>query len=159
MKKVREYRPEDARRIEACFIELQDFERRLNPRRADAKEIAPEYLRHMFARCAETGGQVFVAEVEGAAVGFVSVWAKMESDEIEEKKHEYAYISDLVVLPAHRGRGLGRALMRRAEDYAREQGATLLKIGVLARNEVARRLYNDCGFHEHEVVLWKELQG
>ena len=157
MSLIREYRSEDAAQLEECFVELQEFERPFDPYLADGRTIAKKYLGYMFTRCAETSGKVFVAEADGAVAGFVSVWAKVKSTAVEEKDYEYAYISDLVVLARYRGRGLGRALLQKAEDYAKLQGASLLKIGVLARNEVVRNLYIDHGFEEFVVALIKKL--
>lgn len=154
---IREYRAEDYEDVEACFIELQDHERRIDEHMADGARVAKKYLDYMFSRCAETGGKVFVAELEGRAVGFVSVWTKIKMKAIEESEYEYAYVSDLVVLKKERGRGAGKALMEKAEEYARLEGAKILRIGVLAKNEVARSLYNGLGFEERIIELSKGL--
>jgi ribosomal protein S18 acetylase RimI-like enzyme len=100
---------------------------------------------------------VFVADVAGKVVGFVSVWARVPPTEPDEPQTEYAYISDLVVLTPFRQRGLGRALLERAECYAREQQARVIRIGVLAQNVIARQLYLDRGFTERRIELSKNL--
>ena len=155
---IREYRPEDDRQVEECFIELQEFERRIEPRRVEGKFVAKKYLRHMFDKCAQTQGRVFVLEDHDRVVGFVSVWAKMKVNGLVNEESEVAYISDLIVVAAYRGQGWGRALLQRAEDYARAQGATMLSIGVLAENTRARRLYSDFGFRENHVEFLKPLK-
>lgn len=157
MSAPRAYEDRDAADLEACFVELQEFERRLDPLLVEGRLVARRYLEYMFARSAETGGAVFVAEEGGRAVGFVSVWAKVKARLIEEREYEYAYISDLVVLHAYRGRGHGRALLRRAEEHARAAGAKILRLGVLARNEQARGLYRSHGFEERIVEMTKPL--
>ena len=157
MSLIREYRDEDAPRLRECLVELQEYERGMDALLAEGELIAARYIEFILARCAETGGRVFVAEDEGRVVGFVSVWAKVKSRAIEEREYEYAYVSDLVVLGTHRGRGLGRALLRRAEQHARGAGATLLRIAVLAKNDGARRLYESFGFEERLLDLTKAL--
>ena len=157
MNVIREYRPEDAQQVEECFVELQDFLHRLEPNVLEGK-AAKKYLDFMFARCAETSGKMFVAEVDNQVVGFVSLWVKVQSEALEEEPLEYAFVSDLVVLPAYRGRGLGRALLQKAEEHALLQGATTLKLEVLARNGVATKLYKNHGFYEYQVLLVKSLQ-
>lgn len=154
---IREYRPEDAQQVEKCFVELQDFLHRLEPTVLEGK-AAKKYLDYMFASCAETQGKVFVAEVDNQIVGFVSLWVKVKSEALDEEPAEYAFISDLVVLPAYRGRGLGRALLQKAEEYALLQGATTLKLEVLARNTVATEVYKNHGFHKYQILLVKSLQ-
>lgn len=155
---IREYRPEDAGQVEECFIELQEFERRIEPRRIEGKLVAKKYLKHMFDRCAQTQGKVFVLEDDNKVVGFVSVWAKMKVNGLVNEESEVAYISDLVVVAAYRGQGWGRALLQRAEDYARASGATMLSIGVLAENTQARSLYSAFGFRENQVEFLKPLK-
>lgn len=157
MSVVREYEERDAPQLEECFVELQDYEGRIDPYLADGQSVLKSYLEYMFNRCAENCGKVFVAEVDAKVVGFVSVWAKVKAKAIEEKQYEYAYISDLVVLPAHRAMGLGRALLQRAEGYAEGQGARVLRIGVMAKNEAARRLYRSQGFEDRLIEMSKSM--
>jgi GNAT superfamily N-acetyltransferase len=61
------------------------------------------------------------------------------------------------VLPAFRGRGIGAALVARAEQFARERGAPWLGIGVMAENGDARRLYERLGFAAFHVEMKKPL--
>src|SRR3989454_12093640 len=154
---IREYRPEDLRHVEACFVELQDFLHGLGPQVREGR-AATQYFDAMFARCADTHEKIFVAEAEQQVVGFICLWARVQSEELDEEPSEYAYISDLVILPAYRGRGLGRALLEKAEEHARLHGATTLKIESLAKNEVATTLYKKSGFAAYQALLVKRLQ-
>jgi ribosomal protein S18 acetylase RimI-like enzyme len=49
------------------------------------------------------------------------------------------------VVPEHRGRGVGDALLRRALQQCREHGARLLTLAVDGRNAPAKRLYERFG--------------
>jgi ribosomal protein S18 acetylase RimI-like enzyme len=154
---IRDYDPaRDRAAVRACFAELQDVERGLEPALPAGVAVAEAYLDFMFARSAEWDGAVFVAEEGGAVVGFVCVWARVPPDDPSEVR-SCAHVSDLVVLPAWRGRGIGHALLARGEAYARTRGAERLRIGVMARNEGARRLYVTRGFREVYVLLTKAL--
>lgn len=164
---IRPYRREtDADGVRACFLALQDYERSLEPALPAGHAIADVYLARMFDRCAKWDGVVFVAESDGTAgapgvrsiIGFVSVWARVPQDEPDEPAGDYAFVSDLVVLPESRGRGAGTALLAEAERHARSRGATTFKIGVLARNAGARRLYEKIGFADYRVQLTKPLR-
>jgi ribosomal protein S18 acetylase RimI-like enzyme len=154
---IRDYDPgRDRAAVRACFAELQDVERGLEPALPEGASVAEAYVDFMLARCADWDGAVFVAEEDGAVVGFICVWARVPPDDPSERRF-CAHVSDLVVLPAWRARGIGRALVARGEDYARARGAERLRIGVLARNEGARRLYAETGFREVYVLLTKAL--
>lgn len=157
MTRIREYEPEDAAGVEECFVVLQDYERSVEPLRARGEDVCRPYLDFMFKRVEERGGAVFVAEDAGRVVGFACLWLRNPEDELMNVPGEYAHLSDLVVLPEYRGRRLGYELLRAAEEYARSHGATRLKLGVLARNERARRLYEDFGFEDSAVHMSKEL--
>jgi ribosomal protein S18 acetylase RimI-like enzyme len=154
---IRDYDPaRDREGVRACFAELQDVERGLEPAMPEGRAVAEAYVDFMLARCAEWDGAVMVAEERGAVVGFICVWACVPPDDPSEVRFS-AHVSDLVVLAAWRGRGIGRALLARGEAYARSRGAERLRIGVLAKNADARRLYAASGFREVYVLLTKAL--
>jgi ribosomal protein S18 acetylase RimI-like enzyme len=57
-----------------------------------------------------------------------------------------AYLAELYVVPAHRGVGIGRALMEYAMTVARQRGADAMEIGVDEPDVAARALYESLGF-------------
>jgi ribosomal protein S18 acetylase RimI-like enzyme len=59
------------------------------------------------------------------------------------------YLAELYVVPARRGRGLGRALMEEAMDAARAEGATYMELGTGEDDLAARALYESLGFDNH----------
>ena len=59
------------------------------------------------------------------------------------------YLAELYVRPAHRGRGIGRALMEAVLAEARARGADRIEIGVDEPDLGARRLYESLGFSNH----------
>jgi len=158
MIEIRDFEPlSDREPVRTCFVELQDFERSLDPRMPPGEQVAGAYLDLMFRRCREFDGVVLVAELDGAVVGFVTLWTRYRSSEPDDDPREHAFISDLVVLAACRGRGFGRLLLRAAEARAREAGARDLRLSVKAGNVGARALYSDEGFAESEIYLQKQL--
>jgi ribosomal protein S18 acetylase RimI-like enzyme len=156
---IRDYdEARDAAALHACFAELQDFERALEPDLPPGAEVASAYLPLLFERCARWRGRIFVAAQEdGRVVGFAAVQAAVPQEEPDDPPGCYALLSDLVVLPEARRSGLGRALLERAEAYARAEGAQVLSLAVLARNAGARSLYAAAGFRERFLQLEKRL--
>jgi ribosomal protein S18 acetylase RimI-like enzyme len=61
-----------------------------------------------------------------------------------------AYLEELYVAPAKRGRGMGRALLEAAMDTARECGAVHMDLGTSENDFAARRLYESAGFTNRE---------
>lgn len=154
---IRQSGPQDRADIEACFFELQAFERSIYSNRADPASMTAPYVDYLFGECASHDGAIFVAESEGDVVGFICVICKMPAGNLYELAQEFAYISDLVVRESQRGQGIGSQLMKRAEEYAIAHGATRLRIGVLAANEGAHALYRRLGFGEYGILLEKML--
>jgi ribosomal protein S18 acetylase RimI-like enzyme len=155
---IREYKAEDAQQVMACIVELQDYCRRIDSQIADGKTVAEKYLGYLLAQCVETDGKMYVVERDHKVVGMVCVFGKVQSDAVDEEDYEYAYISDLVVLASERNKGLGRALLKRAEEYARSKAAKILRLSVHAGNQAARDLYLGYGFQEKVVIMQKEIE-
>ena len=143
--------------VQACHIELQDFERSIDPRMPSGSEIVDDYVPHMLDRCIECDGTVLVAEVDGEVAGFVTILTRVESEEIAEGEIEYGLVSDLVVASKFRRQGLGRKLLEAAESYARANKVRWLRIGVLAENDSANALYDSLNFKKLYVEREKEL--
>jgi GNAT superfamily N-acetyltransferase len=61
-----------------------------------------------------------------------------------------AHLQELYVVPALRGRGIGRALLEATMDLAREAGATGIDLNTGTTDTVARALYESCGFTNRE---------
>jgi len=155
---IRTYDPErDQEAVRDCMIQLQDFERGLDPRMPAGSEIVDAYLARMFDRCREFDGTVLVAEHEGLVLGVVTIWARYCSSEPDDDPAPHAFISDLVVCAGHRGLGTGRALLRAAEARAREARVPHVRLSVKAENAAALSLYESEGFRPAELYLEKGL--
>ena len=61
-----------------------------------------------------------------------------------------AYLEELYVAPAERGRGIGRALLEAAIKAAREAGAARMDLATSEDDSAARALYESCGFTNRE---------
>ena len=96
---------------------------------------------------------VLVAEREGTVLG----WAKIEHPTPFPSTDHVWTITGLAVDPQAQGAGVGRALIEALAEEARSRGARRLTLRVFAPNEVARRLYERCGF-EVEGVLRGEFR-
>lgn len=62
-----------------------------------------------------------------------------------------AYLQELYVAPALRGRGIGRALLEATMALAREAGATGIDLATGETDAAARALYESCGFTNREL--------
>ena len=75
-------------------------------------------------------------------VGYGEVW----DDGEEDRQEDEAELARLVIAPAHRGQGLGRALTRALADEAWRRGVAEVWLRVVEDNLPARRAYEAAGF-------------
>jgi ribosomal protein S18 acetylase RimI-like enzyme len=81
-------------------------------------------------------GSVFVAENEGALVGFASLLITSEGCELDA----------IHVDPRHAGAGVGSALLRAAVEHARSRSIDRLHLHVIGDNERAQAFYRRAGW-------------
>jgi ribosomal protein S18 acetylase RimI-like enzyme len=95
--------------------------------------------------------ELFVA-VTDRVVGFVSVGQREHfTGEVD------AYVGELVVDGSVERQGVGRALMQRAQSWARDRGLTRLTLETGAANRMARVFYAELGYEEEDVRLTRAL--
>jgi GNAT superfamily N-acetyltransferase len=97
--------------------------------------------------------QAILAEVNGQIVGMAGLRLAPGLFYPEPQ----AEVTELYVLPDFRHKGVGRALLEKAEALARQAGANELLIRVDAENEPARLLYHSLGYEEGDLSLIKEI--
>ena len=129
---VRKAVPSDKARVEALFLEM--LQAIYN--RKDVDGYKEGDIDRFFAGA---GDWIYVAEAEGRVEAFLSI----------EEHHEpadYIYLDDFSVSTPCRGRGIGMALLKAAEQYARDRGIPQVVLHVEKSNLRARRLYERSGF-------------
>jgi aminoglycoside 6'-N-acetyltransferase I len=91
---------------------------------------------------------VFVAEARGVVVGFIEVGLRSHADGCDTRR-PVGFIEGWYVEPSRRGSGVGRALMRAAEEWTRSQGCRELASDTWIDHESSQRAHEALGF---EVV-------
>lgn len=129
---LRRAAPSDRARIEALFIEMLQS---IHPG-DDVKGYAPEALDKFFAGREDW---ICVATEEGFVVAYAAI-------EVYRAPIEYVYLDDLSVTQTHRNRGIGSALIRQTEEYAKNLGISTVVFHVEKSNEAAFRLYERLGY-------------
>lgn len=92
-----------------------------------------------------------VLDSTGSTIGYL--WVGTDSS---EDSHSW-WVWDIVIDNEHRGKGLGRATMKLAEDYARSHGAHTLGLSVFGFNHGARKLYESMGYETVTTKMKKQL--
>lgn len=142
----------DAADLGELYIELKDSQRRLQPGN-QRYEVPDDDWRNLARRdVVDEGVGVLVAEDNGSLVGFVRV------SFVDKVWGKSCQINTLAVTEMFRGKGIGTALMRRAEDLATEEGARGVRVNVLVENTPARRFYERLGYGAIAVIYGKSAR-
>lgn len=141
--RIRPARLEDVSAIGRLLVELGDL-----PMLA-GQDIADVVARHVPAAIASPDTTLLVAEDGAGLIGYANVhWVHdlfMPGPE--------GYLSELFVLEAHSGRGLGSELLGRIEAEAHERGAYRLSLlNAKRRASYERRFYERHGWEERPEI-------
>jgi GNAT superfamily N-acetyltransferase len=99
--------------------------------------------------------EVLIADIDGTAVGFALFFISYSTF----LGKPGIYLEDLYVTPAARGRGAGKALLRRLAMLARERGYGRVEWAVLDWNAPAIDFYERIGAHPLEEWVTYRLTG
>ncbi|WP_292743638.1 GNAT family N-acetyltransferase [Nostoc sp. NMS4] len=83
------------------------------------------------------------------------LWVGNAIDQIHGNRHAHIFI--LYVVPEHRRRGIGRALMRYVENWAIQRGDRQIGLQVFQSNKPALNLYNQLGYQTQSIWMVKFL--
>ncbi len=99
---------------------------------------------------AEVGASLSRVLADGQDVGWL--WLSPAPDGVDS-----LFIYDIEIDEAHRGRGLGRATMLAAEEVARRDGWSAIRLNVFGGNTAAESLYRSLGYETDSILMSKSL--
>jgi GNAT superfamily N-acetyltransferase len=132
---IRSATPEDIPQILALIKALAEYER--EPQAAVATHA--DLLRDGFGT--EKRFHCLIADWDGESVGFALFFYNYST----WRGHAGIYVEDLFVKPAFRGKGIGKALLKRVAAIAVAEGCPRLEWAVLNWNQLAIDFYNSIG--------------
>lgn len=101
---------------------------------------------------------IFVAETsEGILVGFLEAALRSCADGCDPT-HPVGYVEGWYVSESHRRSGIGAALLRAAEGWARSEGCREVASDTQITNTLSQRVHESLGFEVAErAVLYRKL--
>lgn len=83
------------------------------------------------------------------------LWVGNAVDQVHSDRHTHIFL--LYVIPEHRRRGIGTALMRYLENWAIARGDRQIGLQVFQSNQSAINLYNQLGYQTQSLWMVKPL--
>ena len=93
------------------------------------------------------GAASFIAWLDDQPIGLINCFEGYSTF----KAKPLLNVHDIAVLSAHRSQGVGQALLKAAEDHARNRGCCKLTLEVLSGNGPAMASYKRFGFAQYEL--------
>lgn len=131
---IRFARVEDCGLILRFIRELAEYENLLDQVTATEDDLR-EWL------FGQKKAEVLIGELEGVPIGFALFFHNFSTF----LGKAGLYLEDLYVVPAQRGKGLGKALLRRLAQIAKERGCGRMEWWCLDWNEPSLRFYRSLG--------------
>jgi ribosomal protein S18 acetylase RimI-like enzyme len=143
---IREIRDEDLERVLELYRESE----------IGAQEsFSPEEARaHLAAFRRYPSYRVFVAEFKGEIAG---TYELLIMDNLAKRGQRSAIVEDVAVTKQHRGRGIGRAMMRHAIELAKEAQCYKLTLSSNLNRDDAHAFYEALGFEKHGYSFRVEI--
>lgn len=83
------------------------------------------------------------------------LWMGNAIDQVNGDRYSHIFL--LYVKPEHRRKGIGTALMKKAQDWARQRGDRKIGLNVFECNQPALNLYHNLGFETRSLLMIKPL--
>jgi len=154
---IRKAQPRDTAALGRLGVMLMETHYAFDSRRFLApREGATSGYASFLARVLDSDEDcVFVAEADGAIVGYV--FAALEPLSWKELRGPAGFIHDIAVSEEARRAGIATELMQAAIGWLRERGAPRAILWSAAANESAQTLFRRLGFRDTMVEMTLEL--
>lgn len=121
----------------------------------ETPQTARRYGSFLGSQMEEASIVILVAEEDGEVVGYT--YAGVEDYDYMSLRGPAGVLYDIVVDPAHRDRGVGRALLDATVRELKARGAPRVVLSTAERNEAAQRLFERAGFRRTMIEMTREL--
>ena len=155
--------PEDADGIARAFLESAEYHAQLDAERYSipATETISERYREGRQHPSQAGREAvtLVAVDSDGVVGFLDAHLEQSPDPMH-RAIIYCHIAEIAVRSGHRNEGIGRRLLRAAEDWGRRFGAEFALLEYHAANKRASLFYQErMGYSAASITAIKRFRG
>lgn len=148
---VRPAGPRDRDRLVELWLGLLEHHALLDPHYRVQEGSEREWRRLVDGLLRRSDAAVFVWEEDGRLLGFCTAQVEKAPSVLVERSR--AEITDLLVEPAARRRGIGRALVEACAGWIRSEGVERTTVRVASGNPEAQAFWRGLGYTDFMDVL------
>ena len=137
--RIRYAEPADLPAIKGLVSCLLEHERKIRSTRCTIDEVHSGYFEEMLGRREIEDGGILIAEESSSVLGFLAYAHDLDDLEIIP---EQIAVTELVVLPSARRRGVARALMTELMQIVKDAGTNRIVLTFLDGNSAALAFYS-----------------
>jgi ribosomal protein S18 acetylase RimI-like enzyme len=152
---LREAKATEMPLVKKIFVETSwDYVPETQKKLLDREKWNRNVIEYYESLLKQEDSMVFIAEIEHyKCVGHLIVGQTKGT--ITELSSGYIY--DIFVEEEFRGKGVGKLLLEKAEDYCRKKGHSRISLSVSATNDSAIKLYSRTGYKPERTTMAKEI--
>ena len=159
---IRPYHSEDRSALLQLMTELQNHLAAIDPlhRLKNIDDFDVEaYVDHLLLQMKEEHGVILIAKEEDVVVGFIvgSIPSASEDDDLDHYSAMEGKVDELVVSEQHRGKHVGRELMKKLEQHFQKNGCEFIRVGCFAPNLGTHAFYEKCGYNDRYIEMLKKI--
>jgi len=148
---------QDLEAVYTVFAEADTLHRQAHPEIFREAENPAGMRQYLLDCILDDQSAILVAEEEGQVIAALNACVRPSADIPLLVRRNYVSIENVVVLDSHRRRGVGQALMERAEQWAQERNIDSIYLTVWEFNQDAIEFYERLGYEMLHHRMRKEL--
>jgi len=106
---------------------------------------------------ADRTSRIFIAENDGQALGYILCKLIEREENPFTNAMRYLLIDQISVRPQVRGQGVGTALIRQAESFARDLNVPRIQLDSWGFNTEAHAFFENLGFKKFNHRFWRNV--
>jgi ribosomal protein S18 acetylase RimI-like enzyme len=115
-----------------------------------------DYASFLGTKLEDPDAAILVAEAHGDVIGYA--YAAVQGYDYTSLRGPAGVLHDLIVEPQHRGRGVGRLLLKAVLTYLTTRGTPRVVLLAAEGNQAAQRLFASMGFRRTMAEMTRELE-
>ncbi len=151
---IKAFRARDTEKLRELLFEARKIDKRFDPTLKEPEEIIDKLIEWIKRKLASPETFLFIALHKQKPIGYIFGWIGRKSKNYW-KIWRYGYICDIFVKKEFRRKGVASALLKKAEEWFRENGIEMIVSEIYAENVDSLKFHRARNFKKYYFVMRK----